>query len=640
MIAIRRFALRRGILSCCAGVLTGIFGATILFKDLILAGRPDVLWADGFDSRLLYWIVNWGYHILFEQMQPLSFWNANSFFPNSLTLAYSDSLFGMQFLFAPLRMLGIPPLVSLYMTLAGMCIIGAMLTQHALYRMGYFSLSERILITFCAHFSLSVISFFVHYQLFGFQLAPPFFLFLYLYLRDLKQKDLFTLVSLFAVGISIAMYLAPMLFVFCILLGIPLALKQISRLGIRELLKKIGIRGFGIVAICMLVGYFVQIKPYLEVAHAFPKQSFEETTLYSADLVSIFTGFSKFSFWYGPAEYPVYGAWEYAFFPGFVLLTLGALYWVGILGIKVKGRFISPGQNSRYDRFQQVQQVEGNPIPGVFITYMVILFVSAIILSWGPYYKLDHSIRLPFYFLSKFIFGLRDIRAPGRFGMFISLPLAVFAIAFFRLSVFRRSVRHWVVLLVTILIAAESFPNFPVFPFSIDSEGVYKRVSQEIEPGTPLLELPVFGKDHGETIKIAMEQLDGSTIHWGSMVVGYGSKTTSDYVALLDLDSMIQKELANPAAVIQFGKRYGISYYLIHLNRYDSAVAQKWKELACELEGRVLFETKDTIFLWLRNQQDESTIGFVPYYCTLKYETSTQYRSQVGIYNLGVARVR
>jgi len=601
MLAMRRLADQEILLSGCAGVMTGLAGALILFKDLILAGKPDVLWADGFDSRLIYWIVNWGYHILFEQREPFSFWNANSFYPNMMTLAYSDSLLGMQLLFAPLRMLGIPPLASLYLTLGGMCIIGAMLTQHALYRMGYFSIVERILVTFCAHFSLSVISFFVHYQLFGFQLAPPFFLFLYLYLRDLKLRHLFILVSLFAVAVSIAMYLAPMLFVLSILMATPIILTQIRNWDAKRLRKTIGFRVVGIVAACVFVLYFVQIKPYLEVARAFPKQSFEETVVYSAETASILTGFSKFSFWYGPMEYPVYGAWEYAFAPGFVLLTLGALYWVGTLGIIERGRFISPGQNSCSSDFQQV---EDRPIPRDFVLYMVILFLSAIILSWGPYYKADHFIRLPFYYLSEFVVGLSDIRAPGRFGMFIALPLAVFAVAFLRIFAIRRSAHHWVVLLVTILIVVESFPKFPVFPFSIDSEGVYKRVSQEIKPGTPLLELPVFGKDHFETIKITMQQLDGSTIHWGRLVVGYGGKTTSDYASIVDLDSMIQKGLADPAAAIRFGKRYSISHFLVHLNRYDPTVAQKWKSIAYESEMRVLFESEDTIFLRLGNQQD------------------------------------
>lgn len=591
------FAKQRNVLSDCGGILTGLCGTIILFKDLIFSGTPDVLWADDFDSRLIYWIVNWGYHILFEQRQPFNFWNANSFYPNTMTLAYSDSLLGMQLLFAPLRMLGFSPLPSLYLTLAGLCIIGAVLTEYALHRTGYFSFAERLLITFSAHFSLSVTSFLVHYQLFGFQLAPSFFLFLYLYLRDLKRKDLFVLVSLFVVGISIAMYLAPMLFVLCILVSVPLVLGQIKGLGIKQLLRKVGMRSVGIFVAGVLVIYFVQVKPYLEIAQGFPRQSFEETALYSADLSSILVGVSKFSFWYGPIEYSVYGAWEYAIFPGFVLLTLSAFYGIGILGRLVKRYFISSRCNSAFQKLRE----DAISIPGDFVLYMAILFVSAMVLSWGPYYKSDHSIRLPFFYLAEFVFGLSDVRAPGRFGMFIPLPLAVFAVTFLRISVIHRSAHRWIVLLFTFLIVVESFPRFSVFPFSVDGEGIYQRVSQEIKVGTPLLELPVFGRDHFETIRIAMQQLDGSTIHWGKLMVGYGSnKTTAQYKHLLYLDKLIQEDLADPIEILDFGRQYGISHFLIHLNHYAPAVVQKWKSVI--YEGEVLFEARDTIFLRLENQ--------------------------------------
>lgn len=595
----RIFAGQRNLLSSCAGILTGLCGTIILFKDLIFSGALDVLWADDFDPRLIYWIVNWGYHILFEQRQPLSFWDANSFYPNTRTLAYSDSLLGMQLLFAPLRTLGFSSLTSLYLTLAGLCVIGATLTEYALQRIGYFSFAERLLITFSAHFSLSVTSFLVHYQLFGFQLAPAFFLFLYLYLRELKPRDLFILIFLFGVGISIAMYLAPMLFVLCIPMGIPLVLRQIRHLGIGQLLKRIGIRGVAIVVAGVLILYPVQVKPYLEIAQTFPRQSFKETALYSADLSSIFTGFSKFSFWYGPVEYPVYGAWEYAFFPGLVLLTLSMLYGIGILLGLVKRHFISPVQNSRFGKLKEQGAIG---LPSDFVFYMAILFLSAIVLSWGPYYKSDHSIRLPFFYLAEFVFGLSDIRAPGRFGMFIALPLAVFAVAFLRLSTIRRLAYHWVVLLVAILIVVESFPKFSVFPFSIDDEGIYKRVSQEIKPGTPLLELPVFGKDHFETIRIAMQQLNGSTIHWGRLMVGYGAnKTTPQYGRFLYLDNLLQKDSAAPIEILDFGKQYGVSYFLIHLNRYAPTVAQRWKSVIDERQGEILFEINNTIFLRLEH---------------------------------------
>jgi hypothetical protein len=247
---------------------------------------------------------------------------------------------------------------------------------------------------------------------------------------------------------------------------------------------------------------------------------------------------------------------------------------------------------------------------------MAILFISAIVLSWGPYYKPDHSIRFPFYYLSKFVFGLRDVRAPGRFGMFIALPLSVFSVAFLRIAVTSIKVRHWISFLVIILIVLESFPTFPVYPFSVDSEGVYKRVCQVIKPGTPLLELPVLGKNNFETIKIAMEQLDGSTIHWARLVVGYGAKTTSQYTALLKIDRGIQEGLAAPSSAIKFAKRYGISYFLIHLNRYNPTVAQKWKSTVQELGGQVFFQTDNTIFMSLKNGQTQNSIKVIPDSCT------------------------
>lgn len=75
-----------------SGLFVGILGTMILFKDLILARKYNVLWASDFDPGLMYWIVEWGYHIFFEEFNSTNFWNANSFYPNSNTLAYSDGV--------------------------------------------------------------------------------------------------------------------------------------------------------------------------------------------------------------------------------------------------------------------------------------------------------------------------------------------------------------------------------------------------------------------------------------------------------------------------------------------------------------------------------------------------------------------
>lgn len=54
MIAIKLFVPQRCMLFCRAGVLTGLFGVSILFKDWILAGMHEILWVDCFDSKRIY----------------------------------------------------------------------------------------------------------------------------------------------------------------------------------------------------------------------------------------------------------------------------------------------------------------------------------------------------------------------------------------------------------------------------------------------------------------------------------------------------------------------------------------------------------------------------------------------------------
>jgi hypothetical protein len=575
------------------GIIVGLLGVIMLFRDLVFAKGGNVLWANDFDPKLIYWIVNWGYHVLWEMKQPFEFWNANSFYPNRTTLAYSDSLLGLQFLFIPLRLLGIAPLASLYLSLAGICLIGSAFTYRGLYRTGYFSPAEAVFITFSSHFGLNVINFANHYQLFGFQLAPPVIIYLYLYLRDWKRKDLLVALSLYVIGASIAMYLAPMLFLLCGLMVAPLIIERIKREGFVRLLQRIGLAGIVLILAYMFIFYLIQIRPYLEVARQFPKQSMEETAIYSADLHSLFTGFSKYSMWYGPREYSLYGKWEYAYFPGVVLLSLGLLYFLmAITRCMVHISRKAPLEHAKNKRN--------------FVLYMAILFVASVVLSWGPFYKPDHSIQLPFYYLSRIIPGLEAIRAPGRFGIFISLPLSVFSVLFVREFVDNEIKRRYVTLLLTLLIMVESIPKFPLSPFTVDEKGIYELVSRELPEGAPLLELPVLGQNHIETIKIAMEQLDGSTIHWGKLVVGYGAnKITPQYEELLHLDELIQRGHAEPMAAIDFAVRYGISYLLIHLDRYNSSVANRWKSLIHEKEVLVLYDGDGVLFVRLRSEPGE-----------------------------------
>ena len=584
----------RGVLSKNSGkLLSGLFVATLsvalLFKEIIVNFPKQVAWADYIDSSLIYWIVNWGYHILFEMRQPLSFWNANSFYPHSMTLAYSDSILSIQAFFAPLRLIGVDPLYALYFSLAGICILGFCCTQFGLYRIGDFTVAEALFISFAAHFGLSMVSFFYHYQLFGFEVAPAFFIFLYLYLRDFRLSDLVIALSLFAIGVLFAVYLAPMLFIIGLLAGIPMVIIRWKKIGLGNLIRAIGLWCPLIVAGFALVLYQIQFKAYFEIEGSFPQQLLVDKIIYSADITSLITGFSPYSKWYSSLHQSISGNWEYWYFPGFLLLGLSLLCLITFVSYRIK-------------RKEQLS----NGIEREFLLFLFIVFISSFILSLGPISKTNPTIKLPYFYLSFITFGLNNIRAPGRFGMFIGLPLSVFSVCGVRFLIQNEFKRQFAISLLLILLVIESWTTFPTFPFNVDPEGVYWRVSKEIPPGTPLLEMPVFSEgtpvlnEHLDTLKLATTHLMSSTVHWGRLVDGYGSQTSKEYIELLYLDIIVQDELRSPNTILRFAKRKGIRYLLIYLDKYDTSVRKKWEQALQGSEAKTIFQQKDTVLVRLK----------------------------------------
>jgi len=579
------------------GVMVGIFGTTLLFKDLILNRTYESLWATHLDSRLIFWITNWGYHILFEEFNPGNFWNANSFYPHLNTLAYSDSLLSLQILFAPLRTLNVPPMLALYLSLAVVCVIACGLSYFALTRIGYFSTLEKALIVFCSHFSLAMISYFNHYQLFGFQLAIPFFLFLYLYLRDFRIRDLIAACALYIVGVSFAVYLAPILTLFSVFLAIPMLIIRIRAGGLRNTLAKIGALGVAIVLVSGLVLYVIQIKPYLDIADSYSAQTFEETRQYSANVDTLFRGHSSYSTWY-TQEDESNGQWERAYFPGYVLLSalvVGIALWIVDMAKK-----LIYGNKTRDDDTTVQHDYPRRPVESEFVLYQIILFILCIIFSYGPYLRwssqLITDVKMPYYWVASVIPWLANVRAPGRMGMFIGLPMSVFLIVVVRRLKLGLSKRTLVMVVLFALIIIESIPTFPVYAFSHVPTDVYQKLNEYDIKDTPIIELPVQGATHIETTFIALNQLAGSTFHWGKLFVGYGARTTPEYEKLIELDNALQVHGARKGKLIDFAQRYGVSHFLIHLDKYDPEIREIWRSFSVSDNNCVIFEHNDTIF--------------------------------------------
>jgi hypothetical protein len=583
-----------------SGLLVGFIGVTILFKNFLAALPSSVLWADQVDSKLIYWIVNWGYHILFQVKQPGMFWNANSFYPEQYSLAYSDSMLSLQLLFAPLRALGLNALVALYVSLMLTVVISCWLTQFALRRIGGFNPLEIAFIVFGTHFPLSMTNYVIHYQLFGFQLAPPLLLFLFLYLRDFRLKDFIILCLLFAVGVGYATYLAPMLFAICLFLVLPYVIWRLFSGGLVPLLRQTGWQPFAAAGAFSVFLYAILFKPYLYVNGLYPKLPLDAMVDYSATPLSFLNGITIYSYWYKPSVF-YFGYWESSYFPGYILLSLG------LAGLLIPVILWMAGRSNikASPRFREFQGMD-HPANRALVIYMTALLFLLIFFSWGPYLVWDISTgpaaKLPYFYLVQVLPGLDSVRAPGRFGFLIGLPLSMLAIFFLKRIRIRQPGYHLLLAGLLLAVMVESIPRIPAYNFDPDPRGIYHWVAGQIQPGTVLLELPLFGKNNIKTVTYAVDQLVGSTIHWAKMPVGYGAKTSPEYNKFLDADRSVQK-LKDISRIIQEAERYKIQRLLVDTAKYPTRVQTQWLDLADKCPSLKDPDQPDVILIQLDSSQ-------------------------------------
>ena len=179
--------------------------------------------------------------------------------------------------------------------------------------------------------------------------------------------------------------------------------------------------------------------------------------------------------------------------------------------------------------------------PRALWRYGAWLFVLSFMLSLGPSIQLD-DLRVPMLFgaLADWLPGLSGVRAPGRFCIFFGLGLGLLALAALRrLSAWdRRGLVTWLALAVLVL---ESLPSFPTYPFSIPHAGFYKQAAALIKPHEPVLVLPAAHADANRTFRLLLAQLTGSTLHWGRLVLGYGSGQTREHGQLVATDREFQR---------------------------------------------------------------------------------------------------
>jgi hypothetical protein len=177
------------------------------------------------------------------------------------------------------------------------------------------------------------------------------------------------------------------------------------------------------------------------------------------------------------------------------------------------------------------------------------------------------------------------------------MPLSIVIVALIQIMFTSKKLKNLIVISLLMAVIIESLPSYDIYQFSTDPQGVYQKVAGIDLSEAPLIELPVKTEAHFDTLLNIVDQLVGSTYHWNKLFVGYGSKFPDEYYNFLRIDKQVQDYETSPRRMFNFGIRYGVTNYLIHLDKYDQEIADEWLKMfqnnnACillESDGAILF---------------------------------------------------
>ena len=462
-----------------------------------------------YDALFSIWRLAWIAHQL--PHQPLELFNANIFYPEHLTLAYSDALLFQGLIAAPFLWVGLNPvLVHNVMVLATFVASGAamfwlvrdltrsasagviagMIFSFQPYRFGHYTQLELlsgwwIPIAFCIFERAIVSASVIQWSLLGLVVALQTWSSIYYGVFLMTALGILTIVRLLRGG------------------SVPSAAMGKAVL--------IGVLVTGVLVIPYL-------SPYLNTRQIVGERSVAEVTTWSPHL-STYLVTTRDNWLYGTLfgdrAHP-----EGILFPGLTALALA-----------LAGAF--------------------PPINRLRIAYVVLLLL-AFDLSLGfngVTYPLLYATALPY----------RGLRAPGRLFIIVSAALSVLAgLGFARIEKHCRSRLHRLLLagFAVTLIAAES----ATMPLSLEPvptpDPIYRWLARQ--PPSVVLEWP-FPKPSNLGFTFDPAYMYFSTDHWQQLVNGYSGFHPSSYIRLLDTLT----PFPNPVGIAAL-RKLGVDYLILH----------------------------------------------------------------------------
>lgn len=549
----RKIIKRRG-----AGfaILLVFFILAIVFTRPMITKGSNHAYKDPYDPTFQAWTLAWDVHALTHN--PFNLFNANIFFPNRYTLAYSDHQLVTAVMAIPLMAVTQNPIQTAnYMLIFNLflCEVGAYLLVMHLTQSRLAGVVAGIAFAFApprlAHMG--------HLQLSAAAFIPLCLLFLHRYSEEGRPRDA-ALSGLFLVLETLSTWYYGMILAFAIFVFL------IVRFIMRR--KAFTLKWTATFAVVIAIAVLLVLPfglPYQRI-HSLDSRyarSIKEVDLFSAD-VRDFTAASQENLVWGGVTASAReqtnkrgGQTERSLFPGLILVVLGI---AGAAYLFAKGKGAA-----RFD-----------------VRYYVTLAVASFLMCLGTsLYFFGHRLAIPMpYHLFYYAFpGFKVMRVPARFTILISLSLAVlsgFAVKGLLSWLTRRSRGKVVItLLASVVVLAlllvdlmpASLPMTRV-PLKDEFPKVYTWLKER--PGeAPTVELPLA--DYNPRTLNAGIQYEPtwaerealrtyfSTLHWKKIFNGYSGFIPSTYYDGVRATSDFPSQ-----GSMDFLKKMGIQFVIVH----------------------------------------------------------------------------
>ena len=570
--------------SCLTLVLT--YPAVLRLKVAIIG--------DYVDSFLNTWIVAWGVRKI-TRGEWGSLFDANIFFPDKNTLAYSEHLLGVALTAIPIQLGFNDPLVTFNVSV----LISFVLTALGMYLLVWYLTGNG----YAAFFSGLLFSFFpwriahiAHLQLLSAQWLPLTFLFLHKSVKSFSYRSLLGAALFFILQFYSCGYYGLFLALFVVVFMI-LALLE-AETGRYRLLGRFGL--FFLISFLVILPVYL---PYWKLKKDFGfSRPFGEVLFFSADFASFLSVPLQNRLWGNLLS--GFGKPEGDLFTG---LIAGVMSLIGVWSLAQwrKASKTRPAATRTPSRVfsalvlpLRLLTLLGEKISSLlprfraseprFYFYLLIL---SFLLTLGPviHWQGRPISYGPYLLLYQWVPGFEGLRVPARFVVMMHLAVSVLAgyglawvLGRMPSSWKRQAVGSGFALLA--LIEYASFPiSMPSVPAGKDFPQVYVWLAKQ--PGDfPILEIPLPSRP--EEVWRDAAYVYFSTYHWKKLVNGYSGFIPPGYTRLYqeELRGFPSKETLSRI------QQLGVQYVIIHLTYYPQPEREKIMALFSEDRQRFSLE--------------------------------------------------